>query len=64
MEVNEAKVILVQLRSGEITEYRVSRNDFLLFREILLKQDDAIDFRGNAQHGGETIYTYEPNWTK
>ncbi|GAE30862.1 hypothetical protein [Halalkalibacter hemicellulosilyticus] len=64
MEENEAKVILEQLRTKELTQYRVKREDFLQFREVLVKQEDAINFRGNAQHEGETIYTYEPNWTK
>ncbi|MBP3952832.1 hypothetical protein [Bacillus suaedae] len=64
MEKEEVEVILDQLRSGELTFYRVKKEDFLSFRDVFIKQADMIDFRGNAQHGGETIYTYEPNWTK
>jgi hypothetical protein len=64
MNKEEILMILQQLRSKEIETYRVSKGDFLTFCGELLKQEDAIDFRGNAQHGGETIYTYEPGWTK
>lgn len=64
MEKEEVEVILDQLRSGELTFYRVKKEDFLSFRDVFIKQVDMIDFRGNAQHGGETIYTYEPDWTK
>ncbi|MFC0470789.1 hypothetical protein ACFFHM_09865 [Halalkalibacter kiskunsagensis] len=56
--------VLQKLRNNELDLYRVSKADFLHFCAVLLKQEDAIDFRGNAQHRGETIYTYEPGWTK
>ncbi|MCL7746611.1 hypothetical protein [Halalkalibacter alkaliphilus] len=64
MDQQDVLSILNQLRNQELKSYRVSKEDFNAFRTILLKQEDAIDFRGNAQHGGETIYTYEPGWTK
>ncbi|MFC0558489.1 hypothetical protein [Halalkalibacter alkalisediminis] len=64
MNNEDILMILQQLRNKEIESYRVSKGDFLAFCGVLLKQEDAIDFRGNAQHGGETIYTYEPGWTK
>jgi len=64
MSNEDILMILQQLRSKEIESYRVLKSDFLIFCRVLLKQEDAIDFRGNAQHGGETIYTYEPGWTK
>ncbi|ARK30894.1 hypothetical protein [Halalkalibacter krulwichiae] len=64
MEKEEVSLLLQQLRNKEIESYLVSKADFHTFRVILLQQEDAIDFRGNAQHGGQTIYTYEPGWTK
>ncbi|WP_368504141.1 hypothetical protein AB3N04_19100 [Alkalihalophilus sp. As8PL] len=64
MTVEEAKGILDQLRNGEIESYRVNKGNFLAFRAVLVAQADIKDFRGNAQHGGEAIYTYEPGWTK
>ncbi|MDV2685543.1 hypothetical protein RYX56_14345 [Alkalihalophilus lindianensis] len=64
MTVEEAKAILDQLRNGEMKTYRVNKENFLAFRAVLVAQADMKDFRGNAQHGGEAIYTYEPGWTK
>jgi hypothetical protein len=64
MNQEEVVEILEKLRNNEVNSYRVSKQNFLFFRMLLLKQEDAINFRGNAQHGGETVYTYEPGWTK
>ncbi|KMK75447.1 hypothetical protein [Alkalihalobacillus pseudalcaliphilus] len=55
---------LAELREGTIDEYRVAKADFLAFRVVLLAQEDAQSFRGNAQIGGDVVYTYEPGWTK
>jgi hypothetical protein len=60
----EAQSILEQLRNKEIESYTVTKEDFLDFRSVLVAQDDVKSFRGNAQHGGAAIYTYEPGWTK
>ncbi|WP_017727444.1 hypothetical protein [Halalkalibacterium ligniniphilum] len=64
MTKDEALEILKALREGEMQEFKVKKADFLDFREVLSKQEDMKSFRGNAQHGGEVIYTYEPGWTK
>ncbi|WP_088105210.1 hypothetical protein [Halalkalibacter urbisdiaboli] len=64
MTKEEALSIIKQLREKEIASYRVSKDDFLQFRAALTEQEDMRSFRGNAQHGGEAIYTYEPGWTK
>jgi hypothetical protein len=58
-----AQEILDQLRKSEIAEYRVEKDAFPVFRVVLLAQEDMKDFRGNAQHHGAIIYTYEPGWT-
>ncbi|WDF02942.1 hypothetical protein [Shouchella hunanensis] len=58
-----ANEILQQLRDGEIKEYRVEKNAFNVFRLALVAQEDMKNFRGNAQHKGAIIYTYEPGWT-
>ncbi|GAF20574.1 MULTISPECIES: hypothetical protein [Shouchella] len=63
MDQHEAQQILGQLRSGEIKEVVVTKEQFTLFREVLVEQDDKKDFRGNAQHRGAVIYTYQPGWT-
>ncbi|WP_332697130.1 hypothetical protein [Halalkalibacter lacteus] len=64
MDQEEVLGVLQKLRNNEVDSYRVAKEEFLHFCAVLLKQEDAIDFRGNAQHHGETIYTYEPGWTK
>lgn len=64
MQKEEIETIIQQLRKKEIDSYRVKKADFLDFRAVIVAQEDHKDFRGNAQHGGETIYTYEPGWTK
>lgn len=55
--------VIEQLRNGSVSEYRVEKQDFLEFRQELIKQDDFKNFRGNAQHGGATIFTYQPGWS-
>ncbi|TWI59334.1 hypothetical protein [Halalkalibacter nanhaiisediminis] len=64
MQNEEIETIIQQLRKKEIDSYRVKKTDFLDFRAVIVAQEDNKDFRGNAQHGGETIYTYEPGWSK
>ncbi|RQW22482.1 hypothetical protein EH196_01335 [Bacillus sp. C1-1] len=63
MDQHEAKQIIEQLRSGEIKEVVVTKEQFTSFREVLVEQEDKKDFRGNAQHRGAVIYTYQPGWT-
>ncbi len=64
MTKEEAQSIIQELQAGEAQSYQVSKADFLVFREVLMAQNDAKDFRGYAKHGGNTIYTYEPGWSK
>jgi hypothetical protein len=54
----EIEHILDKLRNREIEEYFVSKEDFLEFRDHLVKQNDFKNFRGIAQHGGSVVYTY------
>lgn len=54
-EVNE---ILNQLKSGELSECHVTKEDFLSFRQVLVKREDFKHFRGIAQRGGEVVYQY------
>lgn len=49
---------LEQLKSGEIKEYKVSKEDFLTFRLELVKREDFKHYRGIAQRGGGAIYEY------
>ena len=56
--MNEYNKILQQLKEGEITSYKVNKEDFLKFRDVLVKHEDFKHFRGEAQQGGDIIYTY------
>ncbi|MGM0863770.1 MAG: hypothetical protein ACQEWF_03685 [Bacillota bacterium] len=46
------------LRTREVVEISVMKEDFLTFRSVLVKQEDFKQFRGVAQHGGIIIYHY------
>lgn len=50
--------IIKKLRAGELKEYRVKKEQFLPFREILVSQEDFKHYRGIAQQGGDIVYTY------
>ncbi|MEK4535214.1 MULTISPECIES: hypothetical protein [Peribacillus] len=58
MDAQEAKDVLDKLANREMDEFRIKKEDFLGFREVLVKREDFKHFRGNAQHTGEIIYTY------
>lgn len=64
MQKEDIETIIQQLRRKEIDFYSVKKIDFLDFRAVIATQEDMIDFRGRAKHGGETVYSYEPGWTK
>jgi len=57
-EVNE---VLDQLKSGEQSEYHVTKDEFISFRQVLVNRDDFKHFRGIAQRGGEVVYQYIEN---
>ncbi len=42
----------------EIKEYVVTKDVFYTFREVLVNREDFKHFIGNAQRGGQVIYTY------
>ncbi|MCM3586242.1 hypothetical protein M3182_10920 [Mesobacillus maritimus] len=58
MSVEDINDILDRLKSGELTEYRVLKADFLAFRQVLVNRKDFKNFRGIAQRGGDVIYQY------
>ncbi|MFK3938807.1 hypothetical protein ACI2JA_15005 [Alkalihalobacillus sp. NPDC078783] len=62
MTNEQAVSLLEELRSGNIQELKVEKEEFLTFRQALMKAEDVSNFRGRAKHHGMTIYTYEPNW--
>ncbi|MEH7378695.1 MULTISPECIES: hypothetical protein [Bacillaceae] len=50
--------ILDRLMTGEISEYYVTNDDFMEFRQVLVKRNDFKHFRGIGQRGGDVLYHY------
>lgn len=53
-----ADELLDKLSKGELSEIHVTKEDFLSFREQLVKREDFKHFLGIAKHGGMTTYVY------
>jgi hypothetical protein len=51
--------ILEKLKEGSLSEYYVNKEDFLAFREELVKRKDFKHFRGIGQRGGDVVYQYQ-----
>ncbi|XKG86218.1 hypothetical protein LG307_07760 [Sutcliffiella horikoshii] len=58
MNESLAKEILDKLKSGELHEYKIQKEDFMIFRKVLVARDDFKHFRGIAKHKGEVVYQY------
>lgn len=67
MKLNEqlALEILSDLRNGTLREHVVMKEEFFVFRETLMKQEDRKAFRGIIVPGGggKVKYLYTPGWT-
>ncbi|MBT2698442.1 hypothetical protein ACSU6B_00395 [Neobacillus sp. C211] len=50
--------ILDRLMTGELSEYFVTNDDFMEFRQVLVKRKDFKHFRGIGQRGGDVLYQY------
>jgi hypothetical protein len=50
--------ILDQLMTGGLTEYYVTIDKFMEFRQVLVKRKDFKHFRGIGQRGGDVLYQY------
>lgn len=50
--------ILDRLMTGELSEYYVKNEDFMEFRQVLVKRKDFKHFRGIGQRGGDVLYQY------
>ncbi|MBE3568822.1 MAG: hypothetical protein IMW92_01490 [Bacillales bacterium] len=59
MKEEEIQSILDKLKSGEIREYLVKKENFMEFRSYLVKRPDFKHFRGAAQRGGDVLFHYE-----
>ncbi|MCP3761824.1 hypothetical protein NLX67_05430 [Domibacillus sp. A3M-37] len=58
MTAEEAVECIENLRNGKTALVRIQQNDFLQFRQELIKQPDFKHFRGIAKHGGHAEYEY------
>lgn len=58
MDEQLANTILDQLKNGEIKEYVVTKDVFYTFRKVVVSREDFKHIIGNAQRGGQVIYTY------
>ncbi|WAA13214.1 hypothetical protein [Fervidibacillus halotolerans] len=58
MDEKTAREWIEKLASGQWSECRVEKNDFLVFRSVLTKRADFKHFHGSAQRGGAVIFTY------
>jgi len=50
---------LDKLKSGEIKEIYVPRENFMMFRDIWIKREDRKYFVGEAAHKGNVTYRYD-----
>ncbi|WIG28831.1 abortive phage infection protein [Bacillus toyonensis] len=58
MDEQLANTILDQLKNGEIKEYVSTKDVFYTFRKVVVSREDFKHIIGNAQRGGQVIYTY------
>lgn len=54
------KDMLDQLRNGEVKSIFIKKDEFLQFREQLVKDEQFKHFRGEAKQGGDVVFTYLP----
>lgn len=53
-----AHQILERLKNGELKEHFIEKDDFISFRQVLVKREDFRHFRGIAKRGGDVVYQY------
>ncbi|QWG62743.1 abortive phage infection protein [Bacillus mycoides] len=58
MDKQLANTILDQLKNDDIKEYVATKDVFYAFREVVVNREDFKHIIGNAQRGGQVIYTY------
>lgn len=59
MDENFINEQLDNLKNGILSDYFVSKEDFLNFRKVLVKRPDFKHFRGIAQRAGAVVYQYK-----
>lgn len=56
--MNEFQQKLDQLRSGELQSIEIQKEQYLQFREYLVKDEQFKHFRGEAKQGGNIVFTF------
>ncbi len=52
------KIMLNQLSNGEVSSIEINKEEYLHFREILVKDTQFKHFRGEAKQGGNIVFTF------
>lgn len=52
------KNMIEQLKNGEVNSIEIPKEEFLQFRELLVKDEMFKHFRGEAKQGGNVIFTF------
>ncbi len=58
MNMADYKEMLDQLRNGEVKSIFINKAEFLQFRELLVKDAQFKHFRGDANQGGDVVFTF------
>lgn len=58
MVEKEIHSLLEQLKNGEVEQITIKKEEFLQFRQQLVRRNDFKHFRGIALRGGDVAYTY------
>lgn len=61
IHMTDYKNILDQLRQGELQSVIIKKEEFLQFREHLIKDEQFKNFRGEAKQGGDVVFTFSGN---
>ncbi|WP_066289733.1 hypothetical protein [Bacillus sp. FJAT-29937] len=58
MNEEHIQEILEKLKNGDLSEYNVTKEEFLHVRNVLVKREDFKHFRGIAKRSGAVVYRY------
>lgn len=56
--MSDYKALIDQLRNGDVQSILIKKEEFLQFRELLLKDEQFKHFRGEAKQGGDVVFTF------
>ncbi|SOB91878.1 hypothetical protein SAMN05880501_101401 [Ureibacillus xyleni] len=55
------KNLIEQLKNGVIKNIEIPKEEFLQFREVLVRDEMFKHFRGEAKQGGNVVFTFLDN---